>query len=501
MTLGEARELLRSSFLETLPALAVAPRLREAVRLDGRTLHIAGNRYPLSEGHTVRVVSLGKAAIPMAHSLAEILPGVRLRGVVAAPDLPPASLEAFEYFAGGHPLPNGQSWQAAESALALLGLQSAQPDDLVLFLISGGGSALCDKPLHPSLSLDDLRAFHQVLVACGAPIEDVNALRKHLSAVKGGRLAERAAPASQVTLYVSDVPEHLPSAVASGPSMPDETTVEDCLRIAKQYALLEKLPVPGSPCSTVRSLFESGALAETPKPGSACFSRSRYHCLLSNSNAVSAFAQLLRSQGVHVEVEDGCDGWEYRRAADYLLSQLGRLHRDDPVRPAAILSGGELSCPVPGAALDPSRDRKEAVALVPSRHDVQAANPPPDREGADSVVSRSGGSHGTDFVPWAFPVGIGGRNQAFALYCATKIAGKRIVVLSAGTDGIDGNSPAAGALADGSTTGRAAALKLDPEYFLQSFDSHSFFARLGDAIHTGPTATNVRDVRVVLAYG
>ena len=461
MTLGEARELARTSFLETLPALAVAPRLRETVRLDGRTLHVAGNRYSIQKDRTVRVVSIGKAAVPMAHTLSEILSDVRLRGVVAAPELPSPPVEGFEYFVGGHPVPNEQSWHAAESALALLGLQNAHPDDLVLFLISGGGSAMLDKPLHPSLSLDALRQFHQVLVACGAPIQEMNALRKHLSAVKGGRLAERAAPAAQVTLYVSDVPEHLPSAVASGPSMPDETTVEDCLRIVKQYALLEKLPGPSSvsspsstssPTSNVRSLLESGTLAETPKPGNACFARSRYHCLLSSSTAVETFAQLLRSHGVRVEIENGCDGWEYRRAADYLLNQLGRLHRENPSRPSAIVSGGELICPVTGPS----------------------------------------SSMGT---------GIGGRNQAFALYCASKIAGKLIVVLSAGTDGVDGNSPAAGALADGSTTGRAAAQKLDPGDFLHRSDSHSFFAKLGDAIHTGPTGTNVRDLRVVLACG
>jgi glycerate-2-kinase len=161
------------------------------------------------------------------------------------------------------------------------------------------------------------------------------------------------------------------------------------------------------------------------------------------------------------------------------LNQIGRLHRENPSRPAAIVSGGELSCPVPGATRDPSRARQ------------QADNPSRDRKGAEVP----------DVVPWASPSGIGGRNQAFALYCATKIAGKRLAVLSAGTDGIDGNSPAAGALADGSTTGRAAAQKLDPEAFLHRSDSHTFFAKLNDAIQTGPTGTNVRDLRVVLAYG
>lgn len=445
MTLGEARELVHHSFLETLPALDVAPRLRKMVTRDGRTLSIAWDHYLLPEGRTVRVVSIGKAALPMAHALAEILGDIRLRGVVAGPELPSAPLvphEGFEYFAGGHPYPNEQSWHAADAALALLELKHVHPEDLVLFLVSGGGSAMLDKPFPLSVSLDDLREFHRVLVACGAPIEEMNALRKHLSAVKGGRLAARAEPAVQVTLYVSDVPEHLPSAVASGPSMPDETTVADCDRIAVHYQLLNQFP------ASIRSLLESGELAETPKPGQECFARSRYHCLLANSHAVSAFAEHLRSQGVHVEIENGCDGWEYRRAADYLLNQFGRLHQEDPSRPAAILSGGELTCPVPGASS-----------------------------------------------------GVGGRNQAFALYCATKIPGKQVVVLSAGTDGIDGNSPAAGAVADGSTAGRAAALNLDPDDFLRRSDSHSFFAKLGDTIQTGPTATNVRDLRVVLAYG
>ncbi len=455
MTLGEARQLVRSSFLETLPALEVAPRLRETVRLEGPTLHIAGRRYPLPQSRTVRVVSIGKAALPMFQTLSEILPGIRLCGVVSSPEPPPAPTEGVECFVGGHPVPNEQSWQAAESALALLQWKNAVPpvspgspvsDDLVLFLVSGGGSAMLDKPLAPSVSLDDLRQLHRVLVACGAPIQDMNALRKHLSAVKGGRLAERAAPASQVTLYVSDVPERLPSAVASGPSMPDETTVADCLRIVHDYALLDK--VTGS----LRLLLESGAIAETPKPDHPCFARSRYHCLLSNSTAVSTFARLLRSRGVRVVLENGCDGWEYRRAVDYLLNRLERLRLEDPGRPVAILSGDELSCPMP-----------------------------------------AGG-------PFA-SIGVGGRNQAFALYCSSRIAGKPFVVFSAGTDGVDGNSPAAGAIADGGATRRAASLQLDPEDFLRRFDSHTFFARLGDAIHTGPTATNVRDLRVVLAYG
>ncbi|MGH9783800.1 MAG: glycerate kinase type-2 family protein [Terriglobia bacterium] len=441
MTLGEARELARSLFLETLPSLRVGPRLREVMRLAGEVMEFRGEVFPIPRARPIRVVAAGKAALEMADAAAQQLAGARFRGIVVAPGEPTQRLREYEYFRGGHPYPDDGSWRAAEAVLQFL--RDCAPDDLVLFLISGGGSALLDKPLHSSVSLDDLRRFHQVLVTSGAAIEEINALRKHLSAVKGGRLAEQAAPATQVTLYVSDVPERLPSAVASGPTMPDETTVEDCIRVITKYALLEKLRGP------VRDLLESGTIAETPKADHRCFAKSRYHCLLSNADAVATLERSARSNGLRTQVETGCDGWEFRRAADHLLGRLEKLRREHPGRPAALVSGGELGCPVTGDG--------------PS-------------------------------------IGMGGRNQAFALYCATRIAGKSVVVLSGGTDGIDGNSPAAGALADGSTAGRAAALGLEAQDFLRRSDSYHFFEKLGDTIQTGPTGTNVRDVRLLFAY-
>ena len=441
MPLGEARELCRSLFLETLPSLQVGPRVWKAISLRGDTLQVRGDVYPIPgripRSRAIRVVSVGKAAIEMADAAAEQLAGTRFEGVVVAPSLPAQRRPEYEYFRGGHPYPDPASRLAAEVVLQLL--KNSLPEDLVLFLISGGGSALLDKPLHPAVSLEDLRLFHQVLVTCGAAIEEINALRKHVSAIKGGRLAKQAAPATQITLYVSDVPQHLPSAVASGPTMPDETTVEDCSRITSRYALLEKFP------ASIRALIESDALAETPKPGDPCFAKSRYYCLLSNADAVEKLTQLARSNGLCAEADTSCDGWEFRRAADSLLGHLEALRRDRPGRPVALVSGGELSCPVTGD-------------------------------------------------------GVGGRNQAFVLHCAPKIAGKPIVVLSGGTDGIDGNSPAAGAIADGSSAGRAAALGLEAEDFLHRADSYHFFQALHDTLVTGPTGTNVRDLRILLAY-
>lgn len=437
MILDQARQLCRSLFLETLQDLKVGPRLEQAVRLQDGVLEIQGDSYPLAPLREVRVVSIGKAAVAMAEALATVLAGVRLRGLVVSPDRAAVQQARYEYFRAGHPYPDEGSWRAAQAVLPFL--QGRSGDDLVVFLLSGGGSALLDKPLDPAISLEDLRRFHQVLVTCGAKIQEVNALRKHLSLVKGGRLAERAAPATQITLYLSDVPDSLPSAVASGPTMPDETTVEECHDIAFRYALLEEFP------TSIRRLFESGRIGETPKPGHPCFAKSRYYCLLSNRDAVEKVLERARQSGLSVASDSGCDEWDCSRAAAYLLEKLETLREKLPGQAVALASGGELSCPVTGD-------------------------------------------------------GWGGRNQAFVLDCVPKIAGKPVVVLSAGTDGVDGNSPACGALADGTSAGRAAELGLAPEDFLSRGDSYHFFEKLGDSLITGPTGTNVRDLRILLAY-
>ena len=407
--------------------------MRKMVRLSQGALEIRGDRIPLHHGRPVRVIAMGKAAVEMTDALAEILPGVRLRGVVAAPMAPKFPVPGFEYFAGGHPYPNEQSWQAAEAALSLLDQRNVTSDDLVIFLISGGGSSLLEKPFDPNVSLDKLREIYSLLVTSGATIQDVNTLRKHLSAVKGGRLAEAAWPARQITLYISDVPEVLPaSLVASGPTMPDESTLEDCDRILDR-------------CEAFRETLGAIHLGATPKTGDTCFAQSRYYCLLSNWNAVEKMAELAGDAGIIVETDTHCDDWNYQKAADYLYDVLWALRKENPGKPVAIITGGELSCPVTGD-------------------------------------------------------GMGGRNQAFVLDCVMKIAGTQTVVLSAGTDGVDGNSPAAGAIADGETLPRAGALGLDPADFQRRSDSFHFFEKLGDSIVTGPTGTNVRDLRVLLAY-
>ena len=437
MTADQARELCRRWFLQTLEFVRPSLRLREVLRVREGRIEVAGDSYSLAAFSEIRVVAIGKAALEMAETTAAILQGIPLRGIVAAPALPSEPLAGFAYFAGGHPYPNEQSLRAADAVLEFL--KGASSDHLVLFLISGGGSALLEKPLDPSVSLDDIRRFHEVLVTSGASIQEINVLRKHVSAVKGGRLAQQAAPASQITLYVSDVPENVPSAVASGPTMPDESTLEDCQKIAARFGMIERFP------ASVRALLESGQLPESPKPCHPCFAKSRYYCLLSNRDGVEKLLELARAKGIPAFADPSCDDWEFQRAADYLLARLEELRTQQPQSPVALVSGGELACPVMGT-------------------------------------------------------GVGGRNQAFVLDCVPKIAGQPIVVLSAGTDGIDGNSPAAGAIADGASAERARSLGLEPEQYLGRSDSYSFFEKLGDTLMTGPTGTNVRDLRILMAY-
>jgi hydroxypyruvate reductase len=325
--------------------------------------------------------------------------------------------------------------RAAEAIVKSLSAQTAS--SLVIFMLSGGGSAIAEKPIDDEISLDDLVATYRALVLSGAPIAEINALRKHLSAVKGGRLAQAAYPAKQVSLMISDVPDHTLDALASGPTMPDSTSVADCYAILEKYALLEQFP------ASVRGLFQRHALEETPKSDDPAFVHARWWPVLSNQSAVGQAGVAATREGFAVEVDNSCDDWSYDRAADYLLERVRALRKQ--VSRLCLISGGEVTVKVTNG-------------------------------------------------------GTGGRNQQFALYCAQKITGENITVLSAGTDGIDGNSPAAGAVVDGSTLARAQAAGFDPAVALKDFNAYPLFDALGDAIVTGPTGNNVRDLRILLAY-
>jgi len=440
----------REIFLHALKQTSVDSAFERHIHFSRGVLRVCDDLFHLNSYGRIFVVAFGKAAQTMAQALVLRL-GTLASGIIAAPaqsiDGAP-QLAGFRYFSGGHPYPNAESIRAATAILK--SLRSLSRDSFVIYLISGGGSSVVEKPIDDEIALDDLTATYRVLVGSGAPIAEINAIRKHLSEVKGGRMAQAVASSSgapQISIMISDVPEDVLDSLASGPTMPDSSSVEDCERIVAQYQMREKFP------ASVRELFQRHALSETPKQDDPLFHRSRWWPILSNETAVKAAASKATEHRFAVEVDNSCDDCDYQKAADYLLGRLREL-REGASR-VCLVSGGE-------------------------------------------VTVRLGANAGT-----------GGRNQQFAAYCATKIKNENITVLSAGTDGIDGNSPAAGAVADGDTLTRYSALPKQAnselsqpsvEAALEAFDTYPAFNVLGDAIITGPTGNNVRDLRILLAY-
>ena len=431
---AEMRAAARHIFDSALAESSIANAFRKHATCEKGILRVCEDLYDLNSYNRIFVVSIGKAAHGMVSALTEQA-GERFEGIVVTAPEPSSHLRGFRYFFGGHPLPNAESIRAADAVLKSLAAQTAS--SLVIYLLSGGGSSMLEKPLDDSISLDDLIKTYRVLVHSGASIAEINAIRKHLSAVKGGRLAQAAGQAQQVSLLVSDVPDGTPDALASGPTMPDSTTVEDCYRIATQYKMQDDFP------ESVKELFELRALDETPKSDDFEFHRSRWCTVLSNSILLEQAKRHAEHLGFAVTIDNSCDDWEYDRAAKYLLGRLRELRQQSDR--VCLLSGGEVTVKVTNG-------------------------------------------------------GTGGRNQQFALACAQQIGGEKITVLSAGTDGIDGNSPAAGAIVDGTTVARSQKNGKESKAYLAAFDAFPFFETLEDAIVTGPTGNNLRDLRIFLAY-
>lgn len=432
---ADIRRLLREVFIETLAEISIPRVFGQKVEYSRGILRIEQDLYDLGSYSRVLVIAVGKAAHTMLESLIAQT-GPVLEGIVVCSHPPVTQQPGFRYFLGGHPLPNAESVRAAKSILKYL--SGLNDHTLVIYLISGGGSALMEAFSDEEISLEDLVTTYRVLVHSGASIGEINAIRKHLSAVKGGRLAKTAYPARQVSIMVSDVPENSLDALASGPTMPDSSSEADCYGIAEVHGLLPQFPL------SLREVFEEHALEETPKVDDPAFVNSRWWPILSSSSAANAAAILLSRHGFVVEIDNTPDDWPYDRAAEYLLNRVRELRKG--VSRVALVSTGEITVKVQG------------------------------------------------------PSGIGGRNQHFALHCAQYLTGEDIAVLSAGTDGIDGNSSAAGGVVDGTTIQRAQSLGIDAHEALASFDSFSLFDTLGDSVVTGPTGNNVRDVRVLVAY-
>jgi glycerate 2-kinase len=384
------------------------------------------------KGRTI-VIGAGKASAAMAQAFEKYW-SHPLEGLVvtrAGHAVPCMKIEIVE---ASHPVPDARGLEAAERILKMV--QGLTSDDLVVALISGGGSALLSLPVE-GVTPEEKRAVNKALLASGAPIGEMNCVRKHLSRIKGGRLALAASPARVVTLAISDVPGDDLASVASGPTVPDPTTFEDALAIIKKYEL--QLP------TSVMAHLESER-GETPKPGNKSFANTETHCIASPQLSLLAAAEVARKAGYGpLILGDAIEG-EARDVGTVLAGiALQAARFGQPVKPpCAIISGGETTVTVRGN-------------------------------------------------------GTGGRNVELLLSMALKLHGHAHVhALSADTDGIDGGAEVAGALINPTTLARARSLALDPAAMLSNNDAHSFFAKLGDQLITGPTLTNVNDFRVML---
>ena len=475
MALESLHATATSIFKSALAACDIPTAFDRRLRFEGNTLHrlLPDGSGPatinLGAYKRIFVIALGKAAGPMLDTLLDRMPRRKgLRGICCSSQLPKKRNWRFRYFEGGHPLPNEDSFAAARAGLALL--RKAKKDTLVFFLISGGGSAMFDLPLDPHITLADTIAFHELLLASGAPIHEMNTLRKHFSAVKGGRLAMAAPEATKVSLLVPDVPLRALDALSSGPTSPDHSTVDEVCELLAKYDLNPKLP------PSIRSFFEREDLPESPgnkgwrppffprvgKGGAPlprrvtaaasmtgedpAFRDSVFEILLSSHDLVESARDLAQKAGYYVAVDNSCDDWDYADAARYLLELFHTLRKKH--KRLCLISVGEVTV---------TMDR----------------NP-----------------------------GAGGRNQQFVMACALeleKYVGEHLTVFSAGSDGIDGNTRAAGAIADPTTVARAHKFGFHLKASLANFDACPMFMALGDSVVTGPTGHNLRDLRLLIA--
>lgn len=437
----DLRSVAREIFHEALADVAVASVFGRKVQVRGSELLVEDRTLDLSLFRDICVIAIGKAANPMTAGLLSILrpalhPAQTLRGVVVGADTPAQPDHRLAYLLGSHPLPDESSSLAA--ALILEALQYGTEESLILFLISGGASAMVERPLDPVITLAELTSFHQALVHSGLSIHQMNVLRKHLSAVKGGRLAVAGGGATMCTLLVSDVPPGKPDTIGSGPTLPDSSTLDECRHLLKDGLAHTTIP------ASIREWFSKPDCPETPTATHPAFRKASWHILLSSDDLCIAAARSARARGFHVEIDLACDEWHYGLAADHLLGHLRRMQHGS--RPACLISAGELAVPIDG------------------------------------------------------PSGVGGRNQQFALLCTRPLSdwGSPAAVLSAGTDGLDGNSPAAGAVVDDTSLHRATQNGMSADEALASFNAHPLLHALGDDIITGPTGNNLRDLRVFL---
>jgi len=432
----DARVIFDAGLVASDPELLIGRRLQ----IDGQILHAGERLYNLANHGDLYVVGAGKATARMALAV-EALLGERIAGgiIIVKPGhrVPLKKLAVVE---ADHPIPDQAGINATEAIIELL--RRAQKTDLILCLVSGGASALLSCPV-VGLSLQDKQQTTQALLNCGARIQEVNAIRKHISRVKGGRLAELAYPSTVLSLILSDVIDDSMDNIGSGPTVPDSSTFADCLSIIDRYGVGTMIPV------AVTSFLKKGAAGEivdTPKAGDPIFHKVQNLLIGNNQLALVAAKEKAEALGYNTLVLSRSIEGEARKVAiDHVVIARDVLWSSSPIRPpACLISGGETTVAIRGN-------------------------------------------------------GLGGRNQEFALAAAIEIDGlEGVVVLSGGTDGTDGPTDAAGGIVDWTTVQRAGDQGLDARSYLERNDSYPFLKTVGDLLITGPTLTNVMDLRLVL---
>jgi glycerate 2-kinase len=430
---AEPREAAAAIWRAALAAGDVGPLIRRHLRVDGRILKAGPLHLDLDRVRRILVLGVGKAGAAMAASAETVLGGRVSGGFVVVKDGYRVATARVEVVEAGHPVPDARGVAASARVLELA--TSATADDLVLFLVSGGGSALTPAPA-PPVTLEEKQALTRLLLAAGATINELNAARKHLSRFKGGLLARAAAPATVLTLALSDVIGDPLDVIASGPTAPDPTTYADALAVLDRRGVLE-----GAPRAIVERLRAGagGALAETPKPGDPVFARVTNLVIGNNALVADAAAAEAERRGYRPHVLTRALQGEARDTARDLVARARALPA-----PAALIAGGETTVTVRGR-------------------------------------------------------GRGGRCQEFALAAALALeAGESLVVLAAGTDGTDGPTDAAGGVVDAATLARGRAAGADAARALADNDAHAFLSAAGACIVSGPTNTNLLDLYLIL---
>mgnify|MGYP001595285524 CR=1 FL=1 len=438
-------ELLLNIFHAALSAVDPHRAVKRALRVENNALYAGGSVYSLDAFDRIFVVGAGKAASPMAAAVEDALGDKIDNGLIIVKYGHAGKLKTIEQVEAAHPIPDEAGVSGTRRLLDVV--HRADEKTLVLCLLSGGGSALLVSPL-PGITLEDKQKTTDLLLKAGASIGELNAVRKHLSSVKGGKLARAAFPASTVTLILSDVIGNTLDVIASGPMVPDSTTFADVSAVIEKFGLKTALP------ERVSAFIErgmSGQEQETAKKEESCFKNVRSVIVGDITEALAAARRKAESSGYATDLLTTELQGEARDAARMLAQTALRIQ--------GALKLGERRCLLSG--------------------------------GATTVTVRGTGK--------------GGRNQELALAFAREIAGRKgITLLSAGTDGTDGPTEAAGAVVDGTTAIKAAELGIDPEAYLENNDSHAFFGKLdaltGEKHHliTGPTGTNVMDLQIIL---